>query len=152
MTDPFVDNLFEKLHTERQKTLSQAASASQSRERVAEAARAWWDEFSQVLERKVEVWNAKDAPDARVTYTRSTPGTILLWHGRVEAQLSLAEVRVVMTGRVGDTRPRQSPFIEFSETRGSVTAILAGENTAKSPSEAADHLLAPILTQAFAAS
>lgn len=149
MTDPFVDDLFEKLHTERQKTLSQAASASQSRERVAEAARAWWDEFGQVLERKVEAWNAKDAPDARVTYTRSATGSILLWHGRAEAQLVLAEVRVVMTGRVGDTRPRQSPFVEFSETRGSVTAVLAGENGAKSPSEAADHLLAPILTQAF---
>ena len=30
--------------------------------------------------------------------------------------------------------------------------ILAGENATKSPSEAADHLLAPILTRAFAGS
>ena len=61
----------------------------------------------------------------------------------------LADTRVVMTGRVGDTQPRQSPFIEFSEARGSVSAILAGAHGAQSPSEAADHLLAPILTHAF---
>jgi hypothetical protein len=152
MTDQFVDELFEKLRTERQKTLSQAASASQSRQRVAEAARTWWDEFTQILERRVEEWNAKDAPDARVTCTRSPSGSILLWHGRAEAQFSLAETRVVMTGRVGDTRPRESPFIEFNEARGSVSAILAGGSAAKSPSEAADHFLVPLLTHAFAGS
>ena len=150
MTDQFVDDLFETLHTERQKALIQAASATQRRERVAEAARIWWDEFCQILERKVDAWNAKDEPDVRVTYTRNPSGSILLWHRNVEAQLSLAEVRVVMTGRIGDTQPRQSPFIEFNEARGSVVAVLAGENGAKSPSEAADHLLAPILTRAFA--
>lgn len=64
--------------------------------------------------------------------------------------MNLVEARVVMTGRVGDTQPRQSPFIEFNETRGSVAAILAGENATKSPSEAADHFLAPILPRAFA--
>jgi hypothetical protein len=149
VTDQFVDDLFEKLRGDRQKTLNLAASASQSRARVAAAARVWWDQFGQVLERKVEAWNAKDAPDARVKYTRSPSGSILLWHSRVEAELCLAEARVVMTGRVGDTRPRESPFIEFNEARGSVSAILAGENAAKSPSEAADHLLVPILTQAF---
>jgi hypothetical protein len=150
VTDQVVDDLFEKLHTYRQKTLTQAASASQSRERVVDAARAWWDEFCQLLEGKVDVWNAKDAPDARVKYTRSPSGSILLWHRCVEAQLCLSEVRVVMTGRVGHTRPRESPFIEFHEIRGNVSAILAGENAAKSPAEAADHLLVPILTRAFA--
>lgn len=150
MTDQFVDDLFEKLHTARQQTLIKAASANSSRERVAEAARVWWDEFSQILGGKVDAWNAKDEPQAHVKCTRSPSGSILLWHRSVEAQLSLAEVRVVMTGRIGDTQPRQSPFIEFNEARGSVAAILAGENAAKSPSEAADHLLAPILTRAFA--
>lgn len=149
-TDPFVDGLFEKLHTDRQKTLTMAASASESRERVRTAARAWWDEFCQVLDYKIAVWNTKDAPDARVTCTRTPAGSIQLWHRAVEAELSLAEVRVVMTGRIGNTRPRESPFIEFNEARGRVAAILAGANAAKSPSEAADHLLGPILTQAFA--
>ena len=149
MSDQFVDDLFEKLHAERQKTLTAAAGATQRGERVAEAARVWWDEFCQVLERKVRAWNAKDATDARVTYTRKPSGSIVLWHRSVEAELCLAEPRVVMTGRVGDTRPRESPFVEFQEARGSVTAMLAGEHGAKSPSEAADHLLAPILTRAF---
>ncbi len=117
---------------------------------MAEAARVWWDEFCQILERKVGAWNTKDAPDARVKYTRGPSGSILLWHRSVEAELCLANARVAMTGRVGDTRPRQSPFIEFNEARGSVAAILAGETATKSPCEAADHLLAPILTRAFA--
>jgi hypothetical protein len=152
MTDPFVDDLFDKLHAERQKTLSLAASATQSRERTAQAARVWWEEFGQVLERKVHAWNAKDAPDAHVTYTRMPAGSIRIWHGRVEAELSLVEQRVVMTGRVGDTRPRESPFIEFSEARGSVAAVRAGSHGTTSPVEAADHLLAPLLTHAFAGS
>jgi hypothetical protein len=149
VTDQFVDDLFEKLHTRRTEALTQAASASQARARVAEAARAWWDEFCQVVECKVDAWNAKDAPEARVTHSRSAAGSIVLWHRSVEAQLCLADARVVMTGRVGDTQPRESPFIDFSEARGSVSAILAGAHSAKSPSEAADHLLAPILTRAF---
>ena len=150
MTDAFVDALFEKLETDRRKMLTQAAVARQSRERVASTARSWWNEFSEVLERKIRAWNAKDAPDARVTYTRTPSGSIQLWHRAVEADLSLAETRIVMTGRIGATLPRQSPFIEFSEARGSVCAILAGEGASKSPPEAADHLLAPILSHAFA--
>ena len=73
----------------------------------------------------------------------------MLWNRSVEAELHLADARVVMMGRVGDTQPLQSPFIEFNDARGSVSAILAGAQVAKSPSEAADHLLAPILTRAF---
>ena len=149
MSDQFVDDLFETLYAARQQMLTAEASAMQSRERVAEAARAWWGEFSQILERKVQAWNAKDATDARVTYTRTPSGSLRLWHRSTEAELSLAEPRVVMTGRIGDTQPRESPFIEFNESRGTVTAILTGEHGAKSPSEAADHLLAPILTRAF---
>jgi hypothetical protein len=74
---------------------------------------------------------------------------VRLWHRTAEAELRLAEPRVVMTGRVGDTLPRESPFIEFREVRGSVTALLA-DNSAKSPAEAADHVLAPIFRRAFA--
>ena len=55
-----------------------------------------------------------------ISPVRNADGTIVLFHRSVEAQLSLADARVVMTGRVGDTQPRQSPFIEFSEARGSV--------------------------------
>jgi hypothetical protein len=150
VTDQFVDDLFERLTTERQEALTKAASASRSRERVAEAARVWWDEFCQILERKVDAWNAKGEPDAHVAYTRSPSGSILLWHRSVEAELAFAEARVVMTGRIGPTRPRESPFIEFNEARGNVGAMLAGQNGSKSPSEAADHLLAPLLTRAFA--
>ena len=148
-TDQFVDDLFEKLHTHRQAALTHAASVTQARARVAAAARTWWDEFCQVVERKVHAWNAKDAPEARITHTRNADGSLVLWHRSIDAQLTLADARVVMTGRVGDTQPRQSPFIEFSEARGSVSAILTGAHAAKSPSEAADHLLAPILTHAF---
>ena len=149
VTDQFVDALFEKLHARRQETVTQAASASQARARVAEAARTWWDEFCQIVERKVHAWNAKDAPDTCIRHTRNADGTIVLWHRSVEAQLCLADTRVVMTGRVGDTQPRQSPFIEFSEARGSVSAILAGAHAAQSPCEAADHLLEPFLTHVF---
>jgi hypothetical protein len=152
VTDAFVDALFEKLDTERRKMLAQAATASQSRERLAAAAGSWWRDFCQVLERKVGAWNAKDAPDARVNYTRTPSGSIQLWHRSVEAELSLADMRIVMTGRIGKTQPRQSPFIEFSEARGQVGAILRGEGGAKTPTEAADHVLAPILTHAFAGS
>ena len=148
-TDQFVDDLFEKLHTHRQEALIHAASASQARARVAAAARAWWDEFCQAVERKVDAWNAKDAPEACIRHTRNADGSIVLWHRSVEAQLCLADARVVMVGRVGDTQPRQTPFIEFSEARGTVSAILAGAHAAKSPAAAADHLLAPILTHAF---
>ena len=149
LTDAFVDALFEKLDTERRKMITQAASASQSRARVVTAARAWWDEFCQVVEVKVGAWNAKDAPDAGVTCVRTPSGSIQLWHPSVEAELSLADMRIVMTGRIGKTRPRESPFIEFSEARGSVDAVLAGPGMAKSPTEAADHLLGPILSHAF---
>lgn len=149
VTDPFVESLFEKLNTRRQETLTHAATASQARARVAEAARAWWDEFCQVVERKIQVWNAMDAPEARIRHTQNADGSIALWHRSVEAQLSLADARVVMMGRVGDTQPRQSPFIEFSEARGSVSAILADKHAVLTPCDAADHLLGPILTQAF---
>lgn len=149
IADPFVDALFEKLHAHRQETLTHAASASQARARVADAARAWWDEFCQVVEHKVLAWNAKDASDARIRHTRNADGSVVLWHRSVEAQLCLAEARVVMVGRVGNTQPRQSPFIEFNEARGTVSAILAGAHAAQSPTEAADHLLTPILTHAF---
>jgi hypothetical protein len=148
MSDQFVDDLFAKLQAERQETVTRAATATQSRERVAEAARVWWDEFCQGVERKVEAWNAKDGTDARVTCTRNPSGSMMLWHRSVEAELRLAESRVVMTGRVGETAPRESPFVEFSEARGSVAAVLNG-HTVKSPAEAADHLLAPIFTRAF---
>ena len=149
MTDPFVDNLFEKLHTHRQEALAHAASASAARERVTQAAGAWWEEFCQVVERKVDAWNAKDAPESRVSHARNPAGSIVLSHRSVDAELCFADTRVVLRGRFGDTQPRQSPFIEFSEARGSVSAILAGVQGVKSPSEAADHLLAPILTHAF---
>src|SRR5204862_4986756 len=100
-------------------------------------------------EDKVSAWNVKDAAGAHVSCTRNLNGSIMVWHRSVEAELRLAEPRVVMMGRIGDTRPRESPFIEFSEARGSVTAILA-DNSAKSPAQAADHLLGPIFTRAFA--
>jgi hypothetical protein len=151
-SDAFVDALFEKLDTSRQKAATQATMASESRERVMLAARAWWEEFHQVVERKVGAWNAKAAPDARVTFTRSPAGPIKIFHRTVEAELALKEVRVVMTGRIGPTRPRESPFIDFSEARGGVGAILSGEGTAQSPNAAADHLLGPILSHAFTGS
>jgi|SRR5688572_11161705 len=149
MTDPFVDALFDKLHSHRQEMIAHAARASEARARVAQAAGAWWEEFCQVVERKVNVWNAKDAPEARVSHIRSPAGSIVLSHRSVDAELCLADARVVLKGRFGDTQPRQSPFIEFSEARGSVSAVLADAQGVKSPSEAADHLLAPILTHAF---
>jgi hypothetical protein len=148
MSDQFVDGLFARLHAERQETLTKAATATLSRERLAEAARAWWDEFCQILERKVDAWNAKDATDARVTCTRNPSGSLMLWHRTVEAELRLAAPRVVMTGRVGDTTPRESPFIEFHEVRGSVAPVLDG-HAVKSPADAADHVLGPIFTRAF---
>ena len=150
MSDQFVDDLFAKLCAERSETLTRAASATHTRERVAAAACAWWDDFCQILERKVHAWNAKDdATDARVTCTRNASHSILLWHRRIETELRLAEARVVMTGRVGDTQPRESPFIQFNEARGAVAAVLASDSAAKSPTEAADHVLTPIFTRAF---
>jgi hypothetical protein len=149
MSDLFVDDLFAKLHADRQEALTKAASATLSRERVAEAARCWWEEFCRILEGKVSAWNMKDAAGAHISCTRNPNGSVMVWHRSVEAELRLAEPRVVMMGRIGDTRPRESPFIEFSEARGNVTAVLA-DSTAKSPAEAADHLLGPIFTRAFA--
>jgi hypothetical protein len=73
----------------------------------------------------------------------------VLWHRSIETELRLAEARVVMTGRAGDTKPRESPFIQFNEARGSVAAVLSSDSTVKSPTEAADHLLMPIFTRAF---
>ena len=150
MSDQFVDALYSKLHAAREKSLSEAAATTQSRERVADAARTWWEQFSQVLERKVQAWNAKDPTDACLTYTHKPSGSILLWHRSTEAELRLTESRIVLTGRVGDTQPRESPFIVFQEARGSVAAMLAG-GTVKSPAEAADHLLEPLLTRVFGA-
>lgn len=46
MSDQFVDDLYAKLHAARQKMISEATANAQSRERVAEAARTWWEEFS----------------------------------------------------------------------------------------------------------
>ena len=148
-SDRFVDDLFAKLHADRQEALTKAASATHSRERIAEAARLWWEEFCRIVEDKVGAWNAKDAAGAHVSWTTNPNGAVKLWHRSVEAELRLAEPRVVMTGRIGETQPRESPFIEFHEARSGVTAVLA-DNTAKSPAEAADHLLGPILTRAFA--
>ena len=148
MSDQFVDDLFATLDADRQEALSRAATATQSRERVAEAARIWWEEFCAILEHKVNAWNEKDAAGARVTCTRNSSGAVTLWHRTAEAELRLAGPRVVMAGRVGETRPRESPFIEFSEARGSVSALL--DNSTKSPAEAADHVLAPIFRRAFA--
>ena len=148
MSDQFVDALYARLHAARQKTISEATENTQSRKRVAEAARTWWEEFSQVLERKVQAWNAKEPTDACLTFTKRPSGSILLWHRSTEAELHLTESRIVLTGRVGDTQPRESPFIVFQEARGSVAAMLAG-GTVKQPSEAADHLFEPILTRVF---
>jgi hypothetical protein len=149
MSDQFVDDLFARLQAERSETLTKAASATQSRERVVAAACVWWDDFCQIIERKAQAWNAKDATDAHVTCTRNASGSIVLWHRSIEAELRLAEARVVMTGRTGDTRPRESPFIHFIEVRGSVAAVLSSDSTVKSPTEAADHALMPIFTRAF---
>jgi hypothetical protein len=149
MSDQFVDDLFARLQAERSETLSKAASATQSRERVVAAACVWWDDFCQIIERKAQAWNAKDATDAHVTCTRNASGSIVLWHRSIEAELRLADARVVMTGRTGDTRPRESPFIHFIEVRGSVAAVLSSDSTVKSPTEAADHVLMPIFTRAF---
>ncbi len=146
--DEFVDALFARLDGQRREALARAAGVTQTRERVAGFARGWWEEFCQVLERKVEIWNAKADAAARVTCTRNASGPVMLWHRSVEAELHLAEARVVMTGRVGETKPRDSPFIDFSEARGSVTAVLS-DNRPKSPAEAADHVLGPLLTRAF---
>ena len=147
MSDQFVDDLFAKLHAHREEALIRVASATQSRERVAEAARAWWDEFCDVLERKVGAWNAKAAAVAQVTCTRHAQGSVVLWHHSVEAELRLSEPRIVMTGRVGDTHPRESAFVEFNEARGPVAAVL--DRTPASPADAADHVLGPIFTRAF---
>ena len=48
MSDQFVDDLFARLHAERSETLTRAASATQSRERVVAAACVWWDDFCQI--------------------------------------------------------------------------------------------------------
>jgi len=149
MSDQFVDELFAKLHADRQDALTKAASATHSRERVADAARIWWEEFCGIVEAKVNAWNVKGAADAQVSWTKNPAGSVRLWHRTIESELRLTESRVVMTGRVGETRPRESPFIEFHEARGGVNAILA-DNTATSPAVAADHLLGPIFTRAFA--
>jgi hypothetical protein len=147
MSDQFVDDLYAKLYAAREKTLSEAAAGVETRARIAEASLVWWGEFCQVLESKVQAWNAKE-PAVCITYTQALSGSILLWHRTAEAELRLTESRVVLTGRVGDTQPRQSPFIWFQDTRGTVSAMLAG-GSVKSPSEAADHLLEPLLTHAF---
>ena len=44
MSDQFVDDLFARLQAERSETLTRAASAAQSRERVVAAASVWWDD------------------------------------------------------------------------------------------------------------
>ena len=149
MSDQFVDELFAKLDTDRQEALLKAATATHSRERVADAAGIWWEEFCRILEHKVNAWNAKGAADIHVSWTKNANGSIKLWHRSVEAELRLAGSRAMTTGRVGETRPRESCFIEFRELRGSVSAILA-DNTATSPAVAAEHLLGPIFTRAFA--
>lgn len=149
MSDQFVDDLFTKLHADREEALVKAATATHSRERVAEAAGIWWEQFCLILEKKVNAWNGKGATDAQVSWTKTPKGSVRLWHHSIETELRLDEARVVATGRVGDTRPRESSFVEFREARGGVTAMLA-DNTATSPGEAADHLLGPILTRAFA--
>jgi hypothetical protein len=149
MSDQFVDELFAKLHADRQEALAKAASATHSRERIAEAAGVWWEEFCRIVEDKVNAWNVKGAAGAHVSWTKNPTGSVRLWHRSVESELRLAESRVVMTGRVGETRPRESPFIEFHEARGGVSAILA-DNSATSPAVAAEHLLGPIFTRAFA--
>ena len=149
MSDQFVDDLFARLQAERSETLTRAATATQSRERVVAAAYVWWDDFCQAIERKAQAWNAKGATDAHVTCTRNASGSIVLWHRSIEAELRLAEARVVMTGRTGDTRPRESPFIHFNEVRGSVAAVLSLDSTVKSATEAADYVLMPIFTRAF---
>jgi hypothetical protein len=94
MSDQFVDDLFARLHAERSETLTRAASATQSRERVVAAACVWWDDFCQAIERKAQAWNAKDATDAHVTCTRNASGSIVLWHRSIETELRLAEARV----------------------------------------------------------
>jgi hypothetical protein len=149
MSDHFVDELFARLHADRQDTLTKAATATHSRERIADAARIWWEEFCRIVEDKVNAWNEKGAAGARVSCTKNENGSVRLWHRSVEAELRLAEPRIVMTGRIGETRPRESPFIEFNEARGTVRAML-DDNLAQSPAEAADHLLGPIFTHAFA--
>ncbi len=149
MSDQFVDELFAKLHADQQEALTKAATATHARERIAGAAGIWWEEFCRIVEDKVNAWNVKAAAGAHVSWTKNPTGSVRLWHRSVEAELRLAEARVVMTGRVGETRPRESPFIEFHETRGTVNAILA-DNTATSPAAAAEHLLGPIFTRAFA--
>jgi hypothetical protein len=149
MADAFVDALYGRLEAARQKTITDAAETTQSRQRVAEAARIWWDEFCQVLEHKVDAWNTQSATSARLTYTPTPPDAVVLRHHRADAELRLTESRIVLTGRIGDTQPRESPFVMFQVTRGSVAVVLSGV-TVKSPSEAADQLLEPLLTRAFA--
>ena len=149
MSDPFVDELFTKLHSDREEALVKAANATHTRERVADAAGIWWEEFCRILEHKVNAWNAKGAADIQVSWAKNANGSIRLWHRTVEAELRLAGSRAMTTGRVGETRPRESCFIEFRELRGTVSAILA-DNTATSPAVAAEHLLGPIFTRAFA--
>lgn len=149
MSDQFVDELFAKLQADRQDALAKAATATHSRERIAAAAGIWWEEFCRIVEDKVNAWNVKGTDGASVSWTKNPDGSVRLWHRSVEAELRLAEPRVVMMGRVGETRPRESPFLEFHEARGGVSAVLA-DTTARSPAEAADHLLGPIFTRAFA--
>jgi hypothetical protein len=149
MKDQFVDDLFAKLSAQREEAATRAARVTQSRERIAAVADRWWEDFCRVLERKVDAWNAKGATDALVTCTRTPTHSIRLWHASIEAELHLAEARVIMTGRSGATRPRESPFIEFNETRGTVAAVLTSNNTTQSAIEAADYILAPIFTHAF---
>ena len=148
MSDLFVDDLYDRLHAAREKSISEAAASTLSRERIAQAARTWWEEFSRALEGKVQAWNAKGDINAHLTYTQALSGPITLWHRSVEAELRLSDSRIVLTSRVGDTQPRESPFIVFREARGGVSVVLAG-GVVESPSDAADRLLEPILTRAF---
>ena len=152
MNDRFVDDLFEKLTNERQAAQTRADRARESRERIAVTAGVWWDDFCRVLERKVQAWNKKAEPVGQVRFTRTTSGSVSVWHQSAEAELRLSEPRVVMTGRIGDTQPRESPFIEFNEVGGDVVAALASDSRIKSAIDAANHILAPILVHAFNAS
>jgi len=148
-SDSFVDDLFPKLHAQREEAAAKAATATHSRERVADAARIWWIEFCRVVEDKVEAWNAKDAAGAHVSCTTTPRGSLRIWHRSVEAEVRLADGRLVMTGRVGETQPRESAFVDFHEARGAVRAFLP-DNTAVSAAAGAESLLTPILTRAFA--
>ena len=150
MADPFIDRLYAHLVAEH---TGEPGTPRIGEDRAAAAIHGWWAQFADVLGQKIGAWNEKRPSATPVHFTTFGADRVRIGHVAADLEIRLEHNQVVARPPVRNDQSDERVIFQLELTEaGNVAANIEGMSPVTSPAEAAEVIIAPILTRVFAGS